>query len=301
MRRIVAQIPHGFQADNNAVWINHVTIREFIGYDEQLLASSQNFFTPIKTSLLLAKIVEFKNTNNNFFSSDFDVLQIIRNLTVGDRVALILQLRKITLGNILHCIIHCPNCAEKLSIDLPIDSILQPPNPNPQPTYTTNINSHDQQYALQIRPINGADLETLIQNPTPQPITAGDDSGGGVDVVLSEKLLRACIVFSDPPLPKTLSSQFQEQLSKKLSEIDPQADLTLNITCTLCSKTLQTTLDIEDFFFQEIASRYPQLEREIHWIALHYHWDEKTILSLPTSKRKRYVELINASITGENL
>ena len=299
MRRIVAQIPHGFQADNNNTWIKHVTLREFTGYDEQLLASSQNFFTPIKTSLLLARVVEFNN-NNNIFSPNFDILQTIRNLPIGDRIALILHLRKITIGNILHCTIHCPNCTEKLSIDIPTDSIIQPPNPNPQITYTTKINNT--QYNLQIRPINGADLETLTQNQTPQTTTtAGGDDNIDVDVTLSEKLLRACILSSDPPLPKTLSSQFQEQLSKKLSEIDPQADLTLNITCTLCNKTLQTTLDIEDFFFQEITSQYPQIEREIHWIALHYHWDEKTILSLPTSKRKRYVELINASITGENI
>jgi hypothetical protein len=113
--------------------------------------------------------------------------------------------------------------------------------------------------------------------------------------------LRSCILSSDPALPPILSSQFQEQLGTTLSQIDSQVDLTLNITCPVCNKTFQTSLDVEDFFFQEVASRYPQLEREVHWIALHYHWSEKNILSIASSKRKRYVELINASLSGDSL
>ncbi|MCL2643239.1 MAG: hypothetical protein FWD52_06990 [Candidatus Bathyarchaeota archaeon] len=297
MRRLAAQLPHGFQANN--AWIKQVTIREFTGYDEQLIASSQNFFPPFKTSILLARITELNNNNNNVLSN-FDMLQTVRNLSIGDRIALILQLRKITFGNILQCTLQCPKCTNKLSLDIPIDSILQPPKTNPQTTYTLQIDN----YTLKIRPLNGTDLETITQNQnTPQTttttITSTPDTA--IDTYLSEKLLRLCILSSNPPLPKTLNNQFQTQLSTKLSEIDRQADLTLNINCPLCNQTFQTPLDIEDFFFQEITSRYPQLEREIHWIALHYHWNEKTILSLPSSKRKRYIELINASISGENI
>ncbi|MCL1976763.1 MAG: hypothetical protein FWG55_01430 [Candidatus Bathyarchaeota archaeon] len=279
MRQIVAQIPHGFQTGH--AWINQVQIRELTGYDEQLIASTQNFFPPFKTSLLLARVI--KEFNNQPPTQQLDPLETIRNLPVGDRIALILHLRKITFGPILHCTIQCPNCADNLSIDFPIDSILQPPQTNPQTTYHLKL----EDYSLQIRPITGADLEniTLNQN-TPN---------------LQEKLLRYCILTSDPPLPEILNTQLQEQLSTKLSEIDQQADLTLNINCHACNKTFQTPLDIEDFFFQEVTSRCRQLEREIHWIALHYHWTEKDILALPSSKRKRYVELINTSLSGESI
>lgn len=280
MRQLVVQIPHGFQA--GSVWIRQATIRELNGHDEQLLASSNNFYPPFKTSLLLEKVTKFNNV-----PPDFDILQIIRNLPIGDRIALILHLRKITIGSILHCTIKCPHCKDNLSIDLPVDSILQPPKNNPQTTYTIDIEG----YTLEIKPINGSDLETvtLINQNTTTPNN------------LSETLLRACITSSQPILPYNLSPQFQEQLGTKLSEIDPQADLTLNINCLSCKKAFKTTLDIEDFFFQEITSRYHLLEREIHWIAFHYHWSEKTILSLPTSKRKRYVELINTTLSGETI
>lgn len=276
MKRIAAQIPNGFQIDNT--WIKQVQIRELNGHDEQLIASTQNFFPPFKTSLLLRRVTKFTN-----LSHKLDLQQTIRNLTVGDRIAIILHLRKITFGTTLYCTIQCPNCKEKLSIDLAINSLLQPANPNPQTTYPLKFEN----YQLKIRPIKGSDLEDIALNQNAPNLT--------------EKLLRTCILTANPPLPKTLSNQFQAQISAKLSHLDPQADLTLNINCQLCNKTFQTSLDIEDFFFNEIISRYPQLEREIHWIAFHYHWDEKTILSLSISKRKRYVELINATLSGESI
>ncbi|MCL2257106.1 MAG: hypothetical protein FWC14_02740 [Candidatus Bathyarchaeota archaeon] len=279
MRHIVAQIPHGFQV--GCSWINKATIRELTGYDEQLIAASQTFFPPFKTSMLLERVIEFHNV-----PTKLDLLETIRNLPVGDRIALILQLRKITFGTTLHCKIQCPNCTDKLSVDLPIDSILQPTNPNPQTVYHINL----EEYTLKVRPINGSDLEIITQI---SKNTSTDN--------LSEKLLRACIISSEPPLPETLSKHFQEQLGTSLSHIDRQADLTLNINCPSCNMVFQSSLDVEDFFFQEVTSRYNQLEREIHWIALHYNWSEKDILSLPSSKRKRYVDLINLSLSGQSV
>jgi len=280
VRRVVAQIPHGFQAGSS--WIRQATVQELSGYDEQLIVSTQNFSPPIKTSLLLERVVEFTNLPPNL-----DLLETIRELPVGDRITLILHLRKITFGSTLYCTIQCPLCTANLSLDLSIDSLLQPANPNPQTTYPLKLDGH----SLTIRPLRGSDLEDLTITQTPLPNIAN----------LSERLLRSAILISDPALPELLSSQFQEQLSTTLSQIDSQADLTLNITCPSCNKIFQSSLDVENFFLQEATSRYPQLEREVHWIALHYHWSEKDIMSLASSKRKRYVELINASLSGESV
>lgn len=277
MKCLTAEIPHGFQA--GPVWIKQVKIRELNGYDEQLIDSFQNFFSPYKTSLLLERIImEFSNS-----PQQLDLHTTIRNLSIGDRIALILHLRKIVFGDVLCCTMKCPHCVDALSFKVSIGSLLKPVKSDPQTTYAFELDG----YFLKIRPINGSDLENIALNQNTQNSL--------------EKLLRSCILSSDPPLPEILNHQFQEQLNTKLSEIDQQADLTLNINCPLCNKPFETSIDVEDFFFQEIASRYNQLEREVHWIALHYHWSENDILSLPSSKRKRYVELINASLSRGNV
>jgi hypothetical protein len=36
------------------------------------------------------------------------------------------------------------------------------------------------------------------------------------------------------------------------------------------------------------------LYEELHLIAIHYHWSERAILRLPTSKRRRYLRLLES-------
>ena len=270
------QVPNGFQMGNT--WVRHVDIRELNGYDEELIASIQDYFPPFKTSLLLSRVAKFSNITHKL-----DVHQTVRNLSVGDRIALIIHLRKITFGTMFYCTIHCPSCKDKLSVDIPIDQLLQPVYTNVQTAYTIELEG----YALKIRPITGLDLENIALNQNTSDLT--------------EKLLTSCILVANPPLPKSLNNQLQEQISTELSKIDPQADLNLKVNCPNCNENFQIPIDIEDFFFKEVTTRYRQLEQEMHCIALHYNWDEKTILSLPLSKRKRYVELINTTLSGGNI
>ena len=143
-----------------------------------------------------------------------------------------------------------------------------------------------QNFALTIRPLTGADLEAIAP---------------GSSQSIKEQIARACITSSAPPLPQELPEGLIDAVSVKLQEIDPQADTTLSLTCPACSTPFQAPLDVEAFFFQEMTSRQGQLEEEINWIALNYHWSEEAILLLSAAKRKRYVELINKTVSGANV
>jgi hypothetical protein len=35
-----------------------------------------------------------------------------------------------------------------------------------------------------------------------------------------------------------------------------------------------------------------QLYRDVHYLALHYHWSENEIMCMTTSKRKQYIDLL---------
>ena len=77
------------------------------------------------------------------------------------------------------------------------------------------------------------------------------------------------------------------------------SDILLTLICPSCNASFKIPFIVEDFFFKEIKSRKNNLEFEVHWLALNYHWSESEILSLPIPKRKRYVELVNNTIGGE--
>ncbi len=53
-----------------------------------------------------------------------------------------------------------------------------------------------------------------------------------------------------------------------------------------------------DLLFRELAEHGDRLYREVHHLALHYHWSERDILALPHGKRRRYLALL-ADAAGE--
>jgi hypothetical protein len=116
-----------------------------------------------------------------------------------------------------------------------------------------------------------------------------------------EELARRCILSSEPPLPDRLGNTFLETLGSEMGSIDKQAILNLDLTCINCQETYQIPFDPEEFLFSELEARMMKLEREVHWLAFNYHWSEDAILSLSVNKRKRYVDLINSTLAGDNI
>ena len=49
---------------------------------------------------------------------------------------------------------------------------------------------------------------------------------------------------------------------------------------------------------QETGSDLDMLYREVHTLALHYHWNETEIMGMKTSKRRRYLKLLLDSISS---
>lgn len=276
MELTIVTIPHGIPI--NGSWLRQVGLRELNGYDEQLLAEASNYPLPFRTTALLERVIKFGNGTVESSNTE-----IIRRLTEGDRIALILHIRRMTFGDKLQCVLSCSNCKEGISLDLSILDLLQPSIPDPSSEYVVNVEN----FTLKIRPVTGADLEYLFDN--------GDESN------TVEQLMRSCIISSDPPLPEKLTDDFIATISSRLEELDPQADLVLDMVCPACQHSFQTPFNAEDFIFGEISTRQSQLEREVHWLAFNYHWSEDSILSLPLKKRKRYVDLINRTLSGESV
>jgi len=162
---------------------------------------------------------------------------------------------------------------------------------NTQSYYSFKIDG----FELIIRPLLGLDLE-IFKGDSDNQINSCNIPNEKGDLDLLEVMLRKCIVKSEPQLPDSLSEEFMKLFSTELEKIDPYAETILSLDCVECRKHFKVPFDVEGYFFEEMSSRISQLEHDIHWIALNYHWDEGSILSLPMIKRKRYVEMINESM-----
>jgi len=280
MRQLLATLSHGFTITNTK--FKHVKLRELDGFDEQFLENTKNDL-PIflQTTELLKRVVLFEQVID-----DSEKEKIFKNLSVGDRITLLLNLRKLTFGNTVLCIARCPLCKKQISLDISINDLLKS-------TYVQNekfvesINAKN--FTLKIRPLVLSDQQMILSS------VATSDR-----IDHAEQLVRLCITSSVPSLPdEKLPEHIVDVVSSKLREIDPMADLTLDMSCPNCNQNVKISFDAEEFLLQEIHLRSRSLEEEIHWLAFHYHWKEHYILSLSIQKRQRYVELINKTL-GES-
>ena len=215
--------------------------------------------------------------------------QAVRELTVGDREALLLHLRRLTLGERIECVLRCPRpaCGEKMDLDLAVGDLLVPPYPEAAPEYTAELGDDREGGAgrrVRFRLPNGADQAAAAR-------LALTDVPAAADL-----LLRRCLVSEEggTDAPAGLSAA-AEQVAALMAERDPQAELSLRLTCPVCAADFTTPFDTAAFFFQELAARAAVLYREVHRLALAYHWSEAEILAFPGRKRRLYLDLLAES------
>ena len=309
-------LPRGFRNifgddDDNGLLIKNITMRQINGYDEEYIHHMHDKYpAPLKTTLLLSRIVRFqdkikRNAHESKAGNEMDSLAMMRHLAIGDRIYLMLNMRLQLFGDNISGTIGCPMCDELISLDLSVFRLLQPTRHQMlREEFATfdikNVN-------VKVRPITGKDQEDLVnsfygsQNDDEYDdnvVVVGDENDFMLEA--KRKLIKACIVSCNPPLSQKIVNDMPEDflsaLSSKLDEFDPLANISLNLSCPKCNSNFKNQFDVESYVFEELQTRYKQMEEEVHWIAFNYHWAEDSILSLPLSKRKRYIELINKTL-----
>jgi len=219
------------------------------------------------------------------------VPELTRSLTVGDREALLLQLRRLTFGDDMPCLVSCPapGCGERLDLPLRVGGLLLPPYPQRPQLHERSWTSGDRPFRVRFHLPTGADQEAAAAAAT----EAGAAAGARV-------LLRRCVEELEPSGSPSgaLPDGIAEQLDDALAELDPQAELRLRVQCPRCGSEFATVLDAGEYLYQEINGRARHLYREVHVLALHYHWGERELMGMTARERSRYLGLLDESGVG---
>jgi len=126
---------------------------------------------------------------------------------------------------------------------------------------------------IQYRLPNGADQETVADLPASEAV---------------EVLLGRCVIDGAP-----LSVEERDAVIADMDTRAPQIDLELELNCPECGHSFTTPFDCTSFFFSEIRAQSRHLMREVHYLALHYHWSESEILNLQRDRRRGYLALLS--------
>ena len=221
----------------------------------------------LETNLYLLTVA-FPGHNNDYFAS----------LAVGERDALLLEVRKNLFGSILFNTSNCPECGQKVEWETRVDNLLVQSNTEKfeGPEYNLKFEDHHIKYRLP----NSIDIIELLNN------------GNSNDEV--EFLLKKCILNSTPELDlsSNIPAGLKNSLVKQMDEQDPQANISINLTCPDCSKTWEAIFDITQFLWIEINNRAIGLLQDIHLLASNFSWSEHDILSMSKIRRSLYIKMI---------
>jgi hypothetical protein len=240
-------------------------LRPLTGREEEWLVRYPRMPSAIKATWLLEACVLW-------FDGVPVTSELVRQLLVGDRDYLVMQLRSLTLGDEIRAVVICPACEKKMDADFLISEVPVEPRPQSSATHTLSLADRSVQFRLP----NGGDQEAVLGSAR-----------------AADELFDRCLLNSGG---KELSGEEREAIIDSMERLAPSVELELDLTCPDCTHRFLQPFDITTYFLDELSLSSKQLMREVHALALYYHWSEADILSLRRDRRREYLGLLHESL-----
>jgi len=247
--------------------LTKAVLRPLSGREEEWLADMSNAPSATRVTRLLSSCLVS-------LSGEPITTGLVRKLLVGDRDYLMLQLRRLTLGDEVNAVLNCPACSAPMDVSFRVSE-------TPVAWRSQKAAWHEMAWSdrvIRFRLPTGGDQEELL----------------GIDPQdAAEMLLDRCLL-DDGGL--TLSSEERGAVVDEMERRAPQVDVELDLICPECSHSFVAPFDATAFFFEEMRINGRQLLREVHALALYYHWSESEILGLQRRRRRDYLGLLSEAL-----
>ena len=109
-------------------------------------------------------------------------------------------------------------------------------------------------------------------------------------------LLARCVTQATrdgkPVASNELPPAVVEAVTARMAELDPQADVAVDVDCPWCNHGWREPFDIVTFFWNELSVRARRIFGDVHLLASAYGWSEREILQLTPARRAAYLEML---------
>ena len=199
-------------------------------------------------------------------------------LSIGDRDRKLLDLRERTFGPVIGGYAKCPQCGDELEYDLHVPELKTSERDDCR---SAECEWDADGFQLWFRMPNSIDLAAMV----------GYQSTARARNSLIERCVSAASCNGEKITPAELPPKLIEKLAAHVAEIDPQAEILLQLSCPACAHKWTAVLDIAGILWSEISAEARRLLREIAALAKAYGWRETDILAMSPVRRHWYLEL----------
>ncbi len=202
-------------------------------------------------------------------------------LSIGQRDARLLQMRRCLFGPALAIVGSCPACEATLESSINVDDIRRSESDAADRIHVLDADD----LRVSFRLPNSLDLVSVVDG---KPLGSArgallqrcvsevrDEQGGTVDIDALPDATSAAVVT-------------------RMAQLDPQADVQLDMTCPSCEHRWSAPFDIASFLWKEIHAWAQRTLRDVHRLARAYGWSEAETLALSPTRRQIYLELCRA-------
>jgi len=233
----VIELPAGWMSPSG-VLVQKATVRELNGYDEEKLSRidmGKNF------ALFVTELVTMGTSD---LGGEPPTKDIIRDLLIGDRDALIIGIRQATYGNEVEFKIHCEACGKDSAVGVELDSDI-PTVVMDDPTvreFDVTLRHGHAKVAL----LNGRTQEAFAENLLKK-----------TQAEINTVVLAHCVIsINDVPVMgreedvKRLSAADRATLTDFMAEYQPGPKLSepVNVNCATCGEEYPITLGLPTMF-----------------------------------------------------
>lgn len=194
--------------------------------------------------------------------------------TLGLRNRRLLAIHAELSGAPLEARLRCAHCHTDNEFTVPATAIIACKGPAPQ----TRVSIRSGRRTLTFRLPDMGDLNAVAS-------LAPDDA--------LERIVARCRLGG--PAGEPVSPSVLARLATRFEELDPAAQIKIDLSCAECSAPLRATVDIAEFVAAGVDRIVERLFGDIHVIARAYGWSERAILALPPGRRRRYVAIIETA------
>ena len=281
-------LPGGYTDESGAIH-RRTVLAPLNGEDEELIGRLAGMTGPSLVTRVLSRCTRQIGSVSPVSES------IVRRLPVADRQYLMLQIRRMTLGDTVRGSILCPlpECGAKMDFDFLLSEI---------PVTAATVKGPLYRMALSGETASDGRPKTIVfRTPTGEDQEALGDLLARDEHAAARALLVRCIRQIDDRASNEeevagLSPGECLEIEQKIESVGPRVDLEFEMTCAECGRAFEAPFDLQSFFLNELQTIPKLLYHEVHLLAWHYHWSEREIMAMPRVKRRMYIEILNHAL-----
>jgi hypothetical protein len=205
-------------------------------------------------------------------------------LSVGERDRRLLALREALFGTRFDAVANCPACGLRLETEFDVTDVRIPDQSEARESDELCVQAGD--YEVHYRLPTSDDFLAIVRLPDCKTIS-------GQRMALLQRCIRSARRAESSLTPNQLPQEVVNSISEQMAKSDPQADVSLALSCPECQNNFSIPFDILSYLWNEIDEWTQRLLFEVHALASAYGWGEREILEMSTQRRQTYLQMVN--------